>query len=97
VETAQQMHDAVLASCPVATVVIKAAAVADDRRRRSDPQIKKSERRRRSPWSRHGHPGRGREAEGDRILVALPPRRKIWWPRPGEASAKDLDLMAATM
>ncbi|MFA5028265.1 MAG: bifunctional phosphopantothenoylcysteine decarboxylase/phosphopantothenate--cysteine ligase CoaBC, partial [Candidatus Methylomirabilota bacterium] len=43
VETAQEMHDAVLARLPAATVVIKAAAVADYRPKISQPRkIKKS-------------------------------------------------------
>jgi phosphopantothenoylcysteine decarboxylase / phosphopantothenate---cysteine ligase len=44
VETAQQMHDAVLAKLPLAGVVIKAAAVADYRPRRvAGQKIKKAE------------------------------------------------------
>jgi phosphopantothenoylcysteine decarboxylase/phosphopantothenate--cysteine ligase len=44
VETAQQMHDAVLAKLPLADVVIKAAAVADYRPRRvAGQKIKKAE------------------------------------------------------
>ena len=90
VETAQEMHDAVLAKLETAHVVIKAAAVADYRPKQqggSEAQEGPGRPRDRT-GADAGHPGRARHAEGQpNPASASRPRPTTWWPTPGRSSS----------